>query len=86
MALRPFAQLIYLRVSAATAARRLAGAARERPLLSKGDPEQELEKLLAMRRDLYETADLVVDTEAIGIPALTTYIAGLARGSMAESG
>ncbi len=53
---------IYLRVEPRTAARRLGTAAVERPLLA-GDTVQALERLLAARRELYESADAVVDTE-----------------------
>ena len=53
---------IYLRVEPRTAALRLGAAAAERPLLA-GDPLRELERLLAVRKQLYESADAVVDTE-----------------------
>ena len=53
---------IYLRVEPRTAALRLGTAAADRPLLA-GDPLRELERLLALRRKLYESADAVVDTE-----------------------
>jgi shikimate kinase len=53
---------IYLRVEPRTAALRLGAAAADRPLLA-GDPLRELERLLAFRRKLYESADAIVDTE-----------------------
>jgi shikimate kinase len=53
---------IYLRVEPRTAALRLGAAAEDRPLLA-GEPLRELERLLAARRGLYESADAVVDTE-----------------------
>ncbi|MGK2935421.1 MAG: shikimate kinase [Gemmatimonadaceae bacterium] len=53
---------IYLRVEPRTAALRLGAAAADRPLLA-GDPLRELERLLAVRGKLYESADAVVDTE-----------------------
>lgn len=53
---------IYLRVEPRTAALRLGVAAADRPLLA-GDPLQGLERLLAVRRKLYESADGLVDTE-----------------------
>ncbi|MCR4338318.1 MAG: hypothetical protein NUW01_00365 [Gemmatimonadaceae bacterium] len=53
---------IYLRVEPRTAALRLGAAAADRPLLA-GDPLRELERLLAAREQLYESADAIVDTE-----------------------
>lgn len=53
---------IYLRVEPRTAALRLGPAAADRPLLAE-DPVRELERLLAVRKQLYESADAVVDTE-----------------------
>lgn len=53
---------IYLRVEPRTAASRLGAAASDRPLLA-ADPETELPRLLAVRRQLYKSADAVIDTE-----------------------
>lgn len=53
---------IYLRVEPRTAALRLGAAAADRPLLA-GDPLRELERLLATREQLYESADAIIDTE-----------------------
>ena len=53
---------IYLRVEPRTAALRLGAAAADRPLLA-GDPIRELERLLAVRGKLYESADAIVDTD-----------------------
>jgi len=53
---------IYLRVEPWTAALRLGADAADRPLLA-GDPVQELERLLAARHRLYESADAIVDTD-----------------------
>ncbi len=53
---------IYLRVEPRTAALRLGVAAADRPLLA-ADPLRELERLLANREKLYESADATVDTE-----------------------
>ncbi|HUR91634.1 MAG TPA: shikimate kinase [Gemmatimonadaceae bacterium] len=53
---------IYLRVEPRTAASRLGAAVADRPLLA-GDPVERLERLLADRRELYESADASVDTE-----------------------
>ncbi len=53
---------IYLRVEPRTAALRLGAGAADRPLLA-GDPEKELDRLLAARQRLYESADAIVDTD-----------------------
>jgi shikimate kinase len=63
--LRPPAQMAYLKVDPATAARRLHRSAHLRPLLRR-DPERALEQLLEARRASYEAADWVVDTEVLG--------------------
>ena len=53
---------IYLRVEPRTAAMRLGTGAADRPLLA-GNPVRGLERLLAARSELYESADASVDTE-----------------------
>lgn len=67
---------IYLRVEPRTAALRL-GAAADRPLLA-GDPLRGLERLLAARKELYESADGVVDTEQYSIGQVVQRTAELA--------
>lgn len=84
-ALRPHARLVYLKVSPATAVLRLGAAVRDRPLLA-GNPIVQLERLLAERGLLYESADYVVDTEVVGIEQLTDRLAQLASEAKAESG
>lgn len=78
-ALRPHALLLYLRVSPAIAAARLGPLAIKRPLLAEGDPATALGRLLATRGALYESADQVVDTEIVGIEAVTDVVAEAAR-------
>lgn len=61
--LRPPARMIYLKISPAGALRRMGRKVAGRPLLLRPNPGGELERLLAARRSVYETADLVVDVE-----------------------
>lgn len=64
--LRPPSRLVYLRISADGALRRMGRRMSTRPLLQKADPRGELEGLLASRRMVYETAEIVVDVENVG--------------------
>ena len=71
--LRPPARLVYLRVRPATALKRMALKRASRPLLQRPDPLGELDRLLADRRQAYESADVVVDVERLdqqGVVAL----------------
>jgi shikimate kinase len=77
--LRPSATLVYLKVTPQEAARRLGPGVRLRPLLAAGQPLEALERTLAARAALYETADRVIDTEAIELQEVTECIAELAR-------
>ena len=63
--LRPPARLVYLKVTPATAMRRMGAMADGRPLLRHPDPVGELEHLLTARRAAYQTADLVIDVERL---------------------
>jgi len=63
--LRPRSRMVYLRITPEGAVRRMGRRMSTRPLLQKPDPHAELERLLAMRRDVYEDADIVVDVEAL---------------------
>jgi shikimate kinase len=65
--LRPTACIIYLRVTPATALRRLGAGYRTRPLLG-GEPmgpAAAIEGLYARRRGAYEAADRMLDTELL---------------------
>jgi len=68
--LRPPARLVYLRASTATVLRRLGAATSARPLLSGPDPAGAIERLLERRRPAYESADVTLDTEILGIEKL----------------
>ena len=72
---------IYLRVAPRTAALRLGGAAADRPLLA-GDAQRELERLLAARKQAYESADAIVDTDQHPIDHVITLTAELASAFM----
>ncbi|CAN5719748.1 shikimate kinase [soil metagenome] len=68
---------IYLRVEPRTAALRLGAESADRPLLA-GDPLRELERMLAARKELYESADGLVDTEQYPIDQVVQRTAELA--------
>ena len=76
--LRVRARIIYLQVSPAVALARLGGQVVERPLLRVDDPLGKLEELFQARRQLYERADHVVDTESLEPQALVEFLVGLA--------
>ena len=63
--LRPPSRLVYLKVTPATAVRRMGAGIGGRPLLTHPDPVGELARLLAARKALYESADLVIDVERL---------------------
>lgn len=73
--LRPPAMFIYLRVTPATALKRLGAAAAGRPLLVRPNPMAELEKLLVTRAAAFETADLVIDVERLDAQGVAHQIA-----------
>jgi shikimate kinase len=61
--LRPPGRIIYLRVSARTAVRRMGLGVERRPLLAGPDPVAAVQRLLERRTAVYATADAVVETE-----------------------
>jgi shikimate kinase len=77
--LRPPARLVYLRVTPATAMRRMGAGAASRPLLRRGDPVAELQRLLALRGPAYETSDLAVDVEDLALQQVTGKIVDWVR-------
>ena len=79
--MRPNAKLAYLRVSPATAARRVAASELARPLLAGGDAAARMEALLQARERLYESADLTVDAELIVDEVVTLLERWLVPGS-----
>ena len=69
--LRDRACFIYLRVTPATALARMESAVSYRPLLAGSDPLASLTGLLTDRAAQYETADLVLDVESLGVKEVT---------------
>lgn len=63
--LRATGRIIYLRAAPTRLVERLASARVKRPLLEVADPLATLERLYAERRELYEQADCVLDTEVV---------------------
>ena len=77
--LRPPGQLIYLKVRPETALKRLGSRRMTRPLLTRPDPVGELKKLLIQRRDAYEAADHVIDTELFDSQKVIDKVAAIAQ-------
>jgi shikimate kinase len=76
--LRPPARMIYLRVRAEVALRRILRARRIRPLLQTADPLETLKRLLAEREAGYLESDHVIDVEVVKSQQLIATIARLA--------
>ncbi|MDP9206326.1 MAG: shikimate kinase [Gemmatimonadota bacterium] len=75
--LRSAGRIIYLRASPEAVARRLRRV-ETRPLLAGRDPVVALRELYAKRRALYETADMVLDTERLARQQLIAKLVELA--------
>ncbi|HEY4129932.1 MAG TPA: shikimate kinase [Gemmatimonadaceae bacterium] len=75
---RPPSVLVYLRVDPATALKRLGPLRMMRPLLSRPNPQAELERLLEARRAAYEAADHVVSTELFDLQRVIKKVTELA--------
>jgi shikimate kinase len=75
--LRSAGRIIYLRASPEAVAKRLKRV-ETRPLLAGRDPVVALRELYAKRRPLYETADIVLDTERLARQQLITKLVELA--------
>jgi shikimate kinase len=75
--LRSAGRIIYLRASPEAVARRLRRV-ETRPLLAGRDPVVALRELYAKRRALYETADMVLDTEKLARQQLIAKLVELA--------
>ena len=75
--LRSAGRIIYLRASPEAVAKRLRRV-ETRPLLAGRDPVVALRELYAKRRALYETADVVLDTERLARQQLITKLVELA--------
>lgn len=76
--LRPHARLVYLKVSAGAALKRLGSQRSTRPLLMRPDPAGELNRLLAARKLAYESADWTVDTERLDLQRVIAKVVALA--------
>ena len=76
---RPPATLMYLRVTPATALRRMGRGVSQRPLLRTPDPLGELSNILAARGDIYEGADLIVDVEGITLQQVSERVVAAFR-------
>jgi shikimate kinase len=75
--LRSTGRIIYLRASPEAVARRLRRV-ETRPLLAGRDPVVALRELYEKRRTLYETADIVLDTERLARQQLIAKVVELA--------
>lgn len=75
--LRSVGRIIYLRASPEAVARRLRRV-ETRPLLAGRDPVVALTELYAKRRALYETADVILDTEKLARQQLIAKVVALA--------
>ena len=72
------ARVVYLRAGAATLRGRLVGKVADRPSLTGADPLAEVEAVLAKRDPVYlQIADLVVNTDAMGMEQTMEAVAGL---------
>ena len=79
---RPPSRLVYLMVSPAKALERLGPMRQVRPLLTRPDPLAELNRLLETRKDAYETADFVVNTELLDAKRVIEKVSELASGGL----
>jgi shikimate kinase len=79
-ALRQGAVMLYLQVSPAVAAERLAGSAERRPLLEGADPAAKLQELLDRRQSLYLQADHTLSVDSLSVDEVASYIVALATG------
>ena len=75
--LRPPGKLVYLKVSPAVAILRMGATATGRPLLNRPDPRGELDRLLAARREVYESAELAVNVDHLDPQRVTERITAL---------
>jgi shikimate kinase len=79
---RPPSRLVYLKVSPAKALERLGPMRNNRPLLTRPDPLAELNRLLETRREAYETADFVINTELLDPQRVIEQVSQLASGGL----
>ena len=80
---RPPGQIVHLRISTATALRRVSRARVVRPLLKTSDPKASMEALWERREALYNQADLTINVEVVDSQRVVKQIVALAaRDSM----
>jgi len=84
--LRPPGRIVHLRVSPAEALRRISRSRNLRPLLQEADPKAKMEELWVARRDLYKSADMVLDVESLTSQQVTYSVAQLAHQRTPEVG
>lgn len=77
-AMRKMGKIVYLQTSLEELGRRLESEKDNRPLLQ-GDSREKLKELLAKRRPIYETADIILVTEHFTPEEMAEVIARLAR-------
>ncbi len=77
-ALRPPAVLVWLQADPQVVVERLKASHIVRPLLQQGDPLDRVRRLLAARREAFETADVVVDTALQPFDAVVETLVALA--------
>jgi shikimate kinase len=76
--LRPPGRLVYLRVTPATALKRLGPTRMMRPLLTRPDPLGELTRLLDARKAAYEAADFAISTELLDLQRVIQKVVDIA--------
>jgi len=79
--LRPPGRLIYLRVRPETALKRLGSERSTRPLLMRPDPLGEIRRLLDERKQMYESADHVIEAELLDVEEVIKRVSSLALGA-----
>ncbi len=82
--MRRDAVMLYLKVSPAVAAQRLAGATEPRPLLAGADPVNRLQELLDRRESLYLQADHTLSVDLLSRDEVASYIVALATGGTGD--
>ncbi|MDP9176565.1 MAG: shikimate kinase [Gemmatimonadota bacterium] len=82
--LRSTGRMIYLRATPETVLARMAAGRARRPLLDGSDPVGAIKRLYQARRALYETADLVLDTEVIAKSEVIEQVCQYAQSSGGE--